>query len=413
YYKFAFFTVVAYAVLLSFTTIYLYQYLKNRFQKHSFFVFIIPLIICLYGWPFFVGIVPKQDYLTSIPNDYKELRNSLSSDVTDSKVLALPPAPKGSGLLLQWNNGDKYAGPHPDAYLIDKPVIDSYWFTRVGYKDLIADDSWTGKKFEDNFAETLRYLGILNIRYLFVHNDFVENYDFGNKDVRKIEGRLKAKRLESLISKYPDIIVMKQTPYFMLYKLPDRLFLPHFYIPETLIYSTDQIRELFNSEQKMGKYAILPSKQINNKTDFDKDNSPTIRFTRVNPTKYKVRIKQAIKPFYLIFSESFDNNWKLYINNSNLDDTIKDSKHLSALFNQNIFETWGKTPINDKNHMKANGYANAWFIQPDNRQNNHEYEVIVEYKPQQYFYLGLIISIITLIGSSVYIFYHILKKENV
>ncbi len=403
YYKFAFFAVLSYAVLLSFTTIYLYQYLKHRFRKLLIFIFIIPFIILMYGWPFFVGGIPKHDYLTRIPNDYIELRGILRSDRSDSKVLALPPAPRGAGLLLQWEDNNKYAGPHPDTFLINRPVYDSYWFIRAGYKDLNVEDSWIGKRFEESFAETLQYMGILNIRYLLVHHDFVENYDFGGVDIRKIDGKLKAEKLVSIISEYPEIKLIKKTSYYSLYKLPDSLFLPHFYIPDSFIYSDNQFKTLFddtNTDRKKAGYAILPMNQVKNAFRSDKEHTPTVSFTQINPAKYNLKIKQAKKLFYLVFSETFDSNWKLYINS---------------------------TAIEDTNHIKVNGYANAWRIDVNqlcsdkkndhaclkNKDGSYDFELIIEFFPQRLFYIGLSVSLITFIGCLAFIVFRILKKKVV
>lgn len=391
YYKFAFFAVLAYAVLLCFATIHFYEYFKQNFKKLLWIFIFIPLVIFIYGWPFFAGIITKQDYLTEIPDDYKQLKSIIHSDTTDSKVLALPPAPKGAGLLLQWENYNKYVGPHPDSSLIGKPVLDSYWFIRNSYKNLTVDDSWIGTRFEDNFNEVLRYLGILNVRYLLVHYDFIERYDFGGGDIRKIDGKLKAKRLDSIIAEQPEIQLIKKTPYYALYKIPDRLFLSHLYIPERIIYSDRQFETLFNNknaDQKKGRYAILPAGQAIHGINADmKYTPPAVSFKQINPTKYRAKIEQASKPFYLVFSESFDKNWKLYIN---------------------------KTLVEEKNHMMANGYANAWKIDVNQDDNDlTAFDLTIEYYPQKLFSIGLFVFKITVIGCLGYIIFNILRKKAI
>jgi hypothetical protein len=50
--------------------------------------------------------------------------------------------------------------------------------------------------------------------------------------------------------------------------------------------------------------------------------APTIEFKRINPTKYRLVIHNATDNFPLIFSESFDTNWRLYLINNYQPDKI-------------------------------------------------------------------------------------------
>lgn len=72
-----------------------------------------------------------------------------------------------------------------------------------------------------------------------------------------------------------------------------------------------------------------------------------------------------------------------------------------------IYETWLKTPIeNNKNHIKANGYANSWLVNVNsicqkrphckkNQDGTFDFEVVIEFWPERLLYLGLYISIAT------------------
>lgn len=110
----------------------------------------------------------------------------------------------------------------------------------------------------------------------------------------------------------------------------------------------------------------------------------TIEFQKVNPTKYKVKVKGSPEPFLMVFSETFDTRWKAYhLPESGLWD--KDTK---------IWDTWGKKAIDDQRHVLVNGYANAWWVD-----KTGDFEVIIEFAPQQLLYFGYLIS-----GSSILIF---------
>jgi len=89
-----------------------------------------------------------------------------------------------------------------------------------------------------------------------------------------------------------------------------------------------------------------------------------------------------------------------------------------------IFETWLKRPIeNNKNHFMVNGYANSWIIDPKkiciqhstacirNSDGSFDFEIVVEFWPQRMFYIGLAISVTTLISCFSYIIWQWTQKK--
>lgn len=100
--------------------------------------------------------------------------------------------------------------------------------------------------------------------------------------------------------------------------------------------------------------------------------------------------------------------------------------------NGNIFETWFRRPIeNNNNHLMANGYANSWVIDtssvcdPKNNSSNssgancvrnadgsYDFEMVVEFWPQRLFYVGLAISLSTLLGCIVYLGHDWRKRKK-
>ncbi|MFA5961757.1 MAG: hypothetical protein WC848_03700 [Parcubacteria group bacterium] len=91
----------------------------------------------------------------------------------------------------------------------------------------------------------------------------------------------------------------------------------------------------------------------------------------------------------------------------------------------NIFETWFRRPIeNNANHLTANGYANSWVIDTNqicdngnvkcikNADGSYDFEMVVEFWPQRLFYVGLAISLSTLLGCIVYLGYDWRKRKN-
>ena len=81
-----------------------------------------------------------------------------------------------------------------------------------------------------------------------------------------------------------------------------------------------------------------------------------------------------------------------------------------------IWETWfSKTKLSDRNHLMVNGYANSWLIDTakicdkdgfcvkNNDDNSYDFELVIEFLPQKYFYLGFAVSGLVLLVSLIYI----------
>jgi uncharacterized membrane protein YfhO len=109
-------------------------------------------------------------------------------------------------------------------------------------------------------------------------------------------------------------------------------------------------------------YPSIPFKsEINNNVYFS--------FEKINPVKYSIHVN-ASEPFYLVFSESYDNGWVATINGQQ---------------------------VPDQYHFTANGYANGWYIN-----KTGTYTVTLEFTPQNLFYAGAAVSITSLIICTVY-----------
>ncbi|MBA7702083.1 hypothetical protein ES703_110837 [subsurface metagenome] len=107
-----------------------------------------------------------------------------------------------------------------------------------------------------------------------------------------------------------------------------------------------------------------------NKESFEK---PKINFKEINPTKYIIQIKKAKHPYFLVLSENFNRNWKLYLN--------------------------GK-PVLEKDHLIINSFANSWLIS-----EKGDYNLTIEYLPQRYMNFGVLLSISTIFLSLAYVIY--------
>ncbi len=126
-------------------------------------------------------------------------------------------------------------------------------------------------------------------------------------------------------------------------------------VNDTLLYS------LKNGESFANADNLLPSSQQSN---------ASVMYEEINPTQYTVHVN-ASQPFYLIFSQSYDNGWVATINGQQ---------------------------ISDEYHFTANGYANGWYIN-----KTGAYTITLEFTPQNLFYAGAAISITTITACALYV----------
>ncbi len=117
------------------------------------------------------------------------------------------------------------------------------------------------------------------------------------------------------------------------------------------------------------------TKNVNNSIS-----SPDLKFRKINQTQYVVSVNNAGNSFFLNFGESFDRGWKVYKVEKDTDNFIK------------LWKTFFNKSISEKNHLKINGYSNGWLVE-----EKGNYDLLVIFEPQKYFYVGLGVSAVTLV----------------
>lgn len=265
-------------------------------------------------------------------------------------------------------------------------------------------------------------------------------------------------------------------------------FLQKIYSPADIIISDKKITDLVNivSEKDYSPQSAIFFEQdnqaeaisdIQNIVDHKDPSSPVIEYKKINPTKYKLIVHGAKASFPLVFSESFHSGWKAYVKPTR--DTVAQSEEslidktknyyvhqnnkedqatreelagfidiglisnlgekqspdfVSKIFsgtiqNDNmddgsVSETWFRQPVEEKYHLKANGYANSWIIDPikicsesnkciKNPDGSYDIEIVIDFWPQRLLYLGSFISGSTIFGFMIYIIYNWRKNKMV
>lgn len=135
-----------------------------------------------------------------------------------------------------------------------------------------------------------------------------------------------------------------------------------------------------------------------------------VDFDLINPTKKLVHIKGAAMPFYLALSDSYHPQWQLQLNDEKI---------------HGVLASWlpfvNPNRVKDEDHYKLYDFLNAWYVDPSklcgsntacklNPDGSYDMEMVLEFWPQRWFYLGLVVSIATLAGSLGYLGYAGIKS---
>ena len=136
-------------------------------------------------------------------------------------------------------------------------------------------------------------------------------------------------------------------------------------------------------------------------------------FEIINPTKKLVHIKGATTPFFLAMSESYDMYWQLELNDTKV---------------QGFLNSWWPfakpDAVPSSYHYQLDGFLNAWYVDTStlcaapnasctkNADGSYDIEMVIEFWPQRWFYLGLLISGATLASCLGYLGYDFYKRRK-
>lgn len=101
-----------------------------------------------------------------------------------------------------------------------------------------------------------------------------------------------------------------------------------------------------------------------------------VSYQKINPTKYLVNFDNPNKNSLLVFNDRFDKEWKL-------------------------------SGVDNNNHFPINGYANGWLINGEGKKT-----LVLEYKPQLFFYAGIILSGFSIVAGLLYLIIDKRKKYD-
>ena len=314
-----------------------------------------------------------------IPESYFNIQKILNNKSIDASVMLVPVSSWVNS--YSWtNNSNRGAISEPLKYFSDKSLN----FNQVSY---LKDNNETANEQIVNYlltgypTESAELISSRNIKFIITKNDILpkQNLSINNQVSNELQ----------LTPMYVDNNTIS------LYEINSKLV----YTP--IIYLADN----------------------NRKT--------SIVYKKINPTKYRILINNITNTSNLVFSDSFSNRWKIYLNN-NQNINIDGSKYISENYkgtiqNDNLndglpWETWQSKPVvNEDNHSMVNGFANKWSIDIKkicsnnnacimNKDGSYNISIILEYDTQKYYFIGLLVSGISLAISLLYVIYYSLRK---
>jgi hypothetical protein len=130
-------------------------------------------------------------------------------------------------------------------------------------------------------------------------------------------------------------------------------------------------------------------------------------FLRVSPVKFFIDVNKSKQIGELDFYELYNKGWKLFIDK---DEKCTDAKLICSIKNiSKEISYFFKSSVFDSSHLMLDKYANKWTINTDKIPVGSH--LVLYYAPQEYFYIGGFVSILTVVLFSLgIVFFKIIRK---
>lgn len=362
--------------MLSFSLTKIKNFLGNKFML---------FIMLIYLLPWYSGDLNEQINIFELDENYSAMNTFIENHPGDYRVLYLPMSniveyKKAKFTQFQKKRHRSYGlvyGLNPIVYSSEKSTLGN------AYKEGDAVDLLDKELHSYKGKNLSKKLGLMNIKYIifttefeskmqyFMGPEFSKKYNWSNDNIKK-----------TLENQSNILFIQNISDKIQIYKNVD--FYPHIY--------------------------------------GNPDNYSRMSFRKINPTKYKIDIESVKGPFYLIFSESFNPEWYTYISTDmmrcdpivtyeymNLTECRDRTKFLELEDLTQMFDIY----IPKERHILVNNYTNVWYIDPKELGIDKDFSIILYFRPQSYFYLGFIISILTFVGCIGYIIWKKFKGDHI
>lgn len=348
WYKFSVFIVFGFAGLIALYA----ENLTKKFSEKKILITLTAFFILL-AFPLFLGTRftrPSQRHgnLASlqviIPDYVFETAKWFNKKEGNERILMVPQIAWES-TAYNWNYGNLF----PPLYtLLEKNPILFLPYDRQGPGTELLKAAKLSFYNPDS-TPSANYLAFLNTRYLVNQKDFSYFYFRAPENGENVEKLVNSQKEFSKVESFGNWDIYETEK-----------FLPK-------IYASGKILKLNSLFEAGGlELSLNPAFILRNEGNLDLEeefeSKTQIIYKQITPTFYRVSVKTS-KPFYLIFSESFDKNWVL--------DFSQEQKY---------------------KHFLVNSFANGYLVN-----KTGEYEIGLKYQPQTFFDKGFTISFYSII----------------
>jgi hypothetical protein len=355
------------------------------------------------------GFINTKYIVSGIPQYWYEMANytNKSLDPLSNRILLLPDQYYFSA--YNWEDSFKVIVVNIDDGLIQIPVVrDTCHGCGISYT--LQVNSYLFNNLSTGKLEGLMQL--FGLTHILQRNDFYLGYYKQTQSPSEIK---------QILSSYPDILLEKTIGQLDLYSYKQASSSPIIYSPDN-VFAIDTLDDLVPSLQMhrlTRKDSFITLDDVKNQYlrnsvymnyFFGVEPANVSKIEQINNSLYRIHV-QTRSSFYLIFQESFHPKWELLV--------APDEKRtfLTDLgFGKYEF-------VNSAAHYVANGYANGWFVDTDelcrakhlcvqNPDGSYDIDMVIEFWPQRWFYLGLFISGTTLTGCIGYLLFDVWRGRR-
>jgi len=407
-----------YSLLFGFSICKFYGVLKYRwgaFEKYcrnsiKFGMVVLIFVLILFNvYPMVSGGLFEEKSFVSVPDYWYQAANWINEENNDYRIFSLPN-----------QYFPVYTWGHTKNDITVPLISKSQIFTMPGYGGSVYSHNYfkllyNNSLYEDKKNIYWKLLTLANVKYIVQRND-VDWRFYNVESPSEVKEFLGDQEKIQYLKTFGQVDIYQNTEWNQLYvyTTSNQKIIPTF----NDFLSTIESDSFIPAQQNI----IILEQNSNKKiTEINSSIRPHIYFQKINPTKYKIKIENASEPFYLTFSVAFDPTWKAYINtdkiqciaittdqNINVTECQQEHKFIELT---DLTRILGESIPEDK-HYVVNGYANGWFIDPQELGTGENFVLTLYFKPQSYLYVGFILSATTLIMCLIYLLWDWRKSQH-
>ncbi len=337
------------------------------------FLIIKPAFLGEHVWDHWNG--SSRTLRIEIPQYWLDLETYANQNLKDARILATPNVSYGGA--WNWPKGFSSGDDMSINFLYNDNNVLRLPLPSGSYYDPIL------KNFYEDFQAHKpidKYFGLMGADYIIQENDFDWRYTTSKLTPKQANqllalsvikekefGNFSSEYLQKITNKEPDSAIrdslyseLVDLPALVLYKVPDRLRTEKIYSPKKVHFA--ELNRNTNYTSILANVNFQPGDVFIAKKEIPTLVSPATSFSKINPTRYLVKVNNPKGLFLLQFTEQFNQNWKIF---------NKDGSKLNA------------------EHILTNGFSNGWIID-----SASDLDLIIEYTPQKQFITHLAILIV-------------------